>query len=77
MFKSTSHLRHGQPRLAKSMARAGVIFGQIGPVIDYHGKRAPYYINLGAFKKEVKPSLKKLHSRLRDVIKEQVEIAPR
>ena len=66
-----------EPRLAKSMARAGVIFGQIGPVIDYHGKRAPYYINLGAFKKEVKPSLKKLHSRLRDVIEEQVEIAPR
>ena len=34
-----------EPRLAKSMGFVGIKFKQIGPVVDYHGKRAPYYIN--------------------------------
>ncbi|WP_083822448.1 PEP-CTERM/exosortase system-associated acyltransferase [Brumicola nitratireducens] len=34
-----------EPRLAKSMGYVGIKFKQIGPVVDYHGKRAPYYIN--------------------------------
>ena len=34
-----------EPRLARSMRFIGIKFDQIGPVIDYHGRRAPYYIN--------------------------------
>ena len=34
-----------EPRLARSMNFIGIQFEQIGPAIDYHGKRAPYYIN--------------------------------
>ena len=34
-----------EPRLARSMKFIGIQFEQIGPAINYHGKRAPYYIN--------------------------------
>ncbi|MEP1445726.1 MAG: PEP-CTERM/exosortase system-associated acyltransferase [Paraglaciecola sp.] len=34
-----------EPRLARSMSFIGIQFEQIGPAVDYHGKRAPYYIN--------------------------------
>ncbi len=34
-----------EPRLARSMSFIGIKFEKIGPTIDYHGKRAPYYIN--------------------------------
>ncbi|MFY0668383.1 MAG: PEP-CTERM/exosortase system-associated acyltransferase [Alteromonas stellipolaris] len=33
-----------EPRLARSMRFIGIKFEQIGPVVDYHGKRAAYYI---------------------------------
>lgn len=33
-----------EPRLARSMKFVGLPFEQIGPVVDYHGKRAPFYI---------------------------------
>ena len=34
-----------EPRLARSMSFIGIQFEQIGPAVNYHGKRAPYYIN--------------------------------
>ncbi|PFG11162.1 PEP-CTERM/exosortase system-associated acyltransferase [Marinobacter sp. LV10MA510-1] len=34
-----------EPRLARNMGFVGIRFRQIGPVVDYHGRRAPYYIN--------------------------------
>jgi N-acyl amino acid synthase of PEP-CTERM/exosortase system len=34
-----------EPKLAKSMSYVGIKFEQIGPVTEYHGHRAPYYIN--------------------------------
>lgn len=33
-----------EPRLARSMRFVGINFEQLGPTVDYHGKRAPYYI---------------------------------
>lgn len=33
-----------EPRLARSMRLVGINFEQLGPAIEYHGKRAPYYI---------------------------------
>ena len=34
-----------EPRLARMLARAGLDFERLGPVIDYHGPRAAYYIH--------------------------------
>ncbi|WP_427978807.1 PEP-CTERM/exosortase system-associated acyltransferase [Agarivorans sp.] len=34
-----------EPRLARSMSFLGIKFEQLGPAIDYHGVRAPYYIS--------------------------------
>jgi N-acyl amino acid synthase of PEP-CTERM/exosortase system len=34
-----------EPRLARSLQRVGIHFEQIGPIVDYHGKRAPFYID--------------------------------
>ena len=34
-----------EPRLARSMRFIGIRFERLGPTIDYHGRRAAYYIN--------------------------------
>jgi N-acyl amino acid synthase of PEP-CTERM/exosortase system len=34
-----------EPRLARSLSFIGIPFQQIGPVIEYHGQRAPYYLD--------------------------------
>lgn len=34
-----------EPRLARAMGFVGIAFEQIGPAIEFHGQRAPYYIN--------------------------------
>ncbi len=34
-----------EPRLALHLRRVGIGFKQIGDVVDYHGKRAPYHVN--------------------------------
>lgn len=35
-----------EPRLARSMSFVGIQFKQIGPTVEYHGTRAPYYLNI-------------------------------
>lgn len=47
-----------EPRLARSMGFVGIKFEQIGPVVEYHGKRAPYYINPRLFIKNLSPAFK-------------------
>lgn len=47
-----------EPRLARSMSFVGIHFEQVGPVIDYHGKRAPYYINPSLLYANLRPSFK-------------------
>lgn len=34
-----------EPRLARMLARAGLDFQRLGPLVDYHGQRAAYYIH--------------------------------
>ena len=53
-----------EPRLARSMSFVGIKFQQIGPVVDYHGRRAPYYINQSLLEKSLTPSFAGM---LRDV----------
>lgn len=47
-----------EPRLARSMRFVGIQFEQIGPVADYHGQRAPYYINPQLLMKNLTPGFK-------------------
>ncbi|RDV29430.1 PEP-CTERM/exosortase system-associated acyltransferase [Alteromonas aestuariivivens] len=47
-----------EPRLARSMGFVGIRFEQIGPVVDYHGKRAPYYINQKLLYKSLTPGFR-------------------
>ncbi|APD86949.1 GNAT family N-acetyltransferase [Alteromonas sp. Mex14] len=49
-----------EPRLARSMGFVGIKFQQIGPVVDYHGKRAPYYINQKLLDTSLTPSFSKM-----------------
>ncbi|RKF14565.1 PEP-CTERM/exosortase system-associated acyltransferase [Alginatibacterium sediminis] len=34
-----------EPRLARSMSFLGIKFQQLGPAVEYHGLRAPYYMS--------------------------------
>lgn len=49
-----------EPRLARSMRFVGLPFEQIGPVVDYHGKRAPFYIQPKLVEANLKPEFKEL-----------------
>ncbi len=60
-----------EPRLARSMRFIGIKFEQIGPVIDYHGRRAPYYINQELLLKNLTPGfavmLKHIQKSIQDM----------
>ncbi|PUA30557.1 MAG: GNAT family N-acetyltransferase [Cellvibrio sp. 79] len=49
-----------EPRLARSLNFVGIHFQPIGPCIEYHGKRAPYYIDSRTIKSELSPGYRKL-----------------
>lgn len=49
-----------EPRLARSMKFVGINFHQLGEAIDYHGLRAPYYINPKIFMENLSPGFKSL-----------------
>lgn len=49
-----------EPRLARSLSFVGIYFQPIGPVIEYHGKRAPYYIDSRQIKPGLSPGYRKL-----------------
>jgi len=49
-----------EPRLARSMKFIGIKFEQVGPVVEYHGKRAPYYINQKLLQTSLRPSFAKM-----------------
>lgn len=60
-----------EPRLARSMSFVGIHFEQLGPVVEYHGKRAPYYINPKLFSSSVSPGFKKMLEHIYGVIEKQ------
>ncbi len=49
-----------EPRLARSTALLGIKFQQIGPVVEYHGQRAPYYITAEKIRSDLPITLKPL-----------------
>lgn len=63
-----------EPRLARGLSFVGINFKRIGPVIDYHGKRAPYYINAQMFLDNLSPGFKALLVEIENEVgKQQVE----
>lgn len=61
-----------EPRLARSMKFVGIKFIQIGEAIEYHGLRAPYYINPNIFLENLTPGFAALYHSIKDDICEQL-----
>ncbi|WP_371192509.1 PEP-CTERM/exosortase system-associated acyltransferase [Glaciecola sp. SC05] len=53
-----------EPRLARNMKFVGITFKQIGDTVNYHGKRAPYYINAHDFKRQLKSGFKQMLKKI-------------
>lgn len=53
-----------EPRLARSLHFVGIYCTQLGPVIDYHGLRAAYYIDVREARKTLKPAYRNLLDRI-------------
>ena len=53
-----------EPRLARSMKFIGITFQQLGEPVDYHGLRAPYYINPEIFMTNLSPGFKSLYKTI-------------
>jgi len=49
-----------EPRLARSLSFVGINFTKIGDTIEFHGQRAPYYIDSRTLKKTMSPGYQKL-----------------
>lgn len=64
-----------EPRLARSMKFVGIKFIQLGDAIDYHGIRAPYYINPNIFMENLTPGFKSLYLAIdNDISKQLIEM---
>lgn len=61
-----------EPRLARSMKFVGINFVQLGEAIDYHGIRAPYYINASIFMDNLSPGFKCLYKEIQKEIRSQL-----
>jgi len=57
-----------EPRLARSIKFVGINFEQLGPVVDYHGRRAPYYINPSLFYSSLRPSFRLMFQNIQEQI---------
>jgi len=61
-----------EPRLARSMKFVGVNSIKLGEAIEYHGTRAPYYINPIDFRDNLAPGFKSLYKMIEKDINEQL-----
>lgn len=61
-----------EPRLARSMKFVGIKFIQLGEAIEYHGRRAPYYINPNIFLENLTPGFKALYLSIQKDIDDQL-----
>ena len=60
-----------EPRLARSMKFVGIKFVQLGEPVDYHGMRAPYYINADIFMSNLSPGFKSLFEAIEQDVRKQ------
>ncbi|MAT52738.1 MAG: PEP-CTERM/exosortase system-associated acyltransferase [Porticoccaceae bacterium] len=70
------HLTNGfammEPFLPRLMERSGIRFERAGVDIDYHGIRAPYFVQLGAVLDTMHADLKEFYQSIHKVIEKQV-----
>ncbi|MFQ3234674.1 MAG: N-acyl amino acid synthase of PEP-CTERM/exosortase system [Paraglaciecola sp.] len=53
-----------EPRLARSLRFVGISFQQVGPVVEYHGRRAPYYIDRDVMINSLTPGFKRMFKHI-------------
>jgi N-acyl amino acid synthase of PEP-CTERM/exosortase system len=51
-----------EPKLARLLGQCGVSFQQVGDVMDYHGLRAPFHLDLWDAEREADDSLRPLYA---------------
>ncbi|EIK43935.1 hypothetical protein O59_003016 [Cellvibrio sp. BR] len=51
-----------EPRLARSLKFVGIHCTQLGPVVEYHGQRAAYYVDVREARRTLNPGYRKLLS---------------
>ncbi len=61
-----------EPRLARSMKFVGIHFIQLGKPIEYHGLRAPYYINADMFMSNLSSGFKSLYETIKKDLKSEL-----
>lgn len=65
-----------EPRLARSLRFVGITFTQIGPTIEYHGQRAPYYISSEMLMKSLSGGFKKMLKHIgNDIVSQNPQIS--
>lgn len=62
-----------EPRLKRRLKRFGLPFQQIGDEMDYHGKRAMFFLDETNFDKELTEQLKELYNIIQVSMAEQIE----
>lgn len=60
-----------EPFLPRLLERSGLYFSKVGESVDYHGMRAPYYIETQSALQTMKPTLKLLYDDIHASIKAQ------
>nr|WP_268820250.1 PEP-CTERM/exosortase system-associated acyltransferase [Paraglaciecola sp. G1-23] len=60
-----------EPRLARSLRFVGIPFDQVGPVVEYHGKRAPFYISRHQLMNSMSPGFKSMLTNIDKKVEEQ------
>jgi N-acyl amino acid synthase of PEP-CTERM/exosortase system len=60
-----------EPRLARSLRFVGIQFDKVGPVVDYHGRRAPYYISRELLMAGLSPGFQKMLKNIDKKIENQ------
>lgn len=70
----TSKLKHvyliAEPRLARHLKTIGFEFEQLGPVIDFHGQRAPFVLKRDQWKQSFRGQLLNLYLKLLEELEE-------
>jgi N-acyl amino acid synthase of PEP-CTERM/exosortase system len=63
-----------EPRLCRHLRRVGFEFNQIGHLINYHGKRAPFYISQAELIRDLDPGFWSLRERIHEDIKADLKL---
>lgn len=66
-----------EPRLARSMGFIGIKFHKLGPTVEYHGQRAPYYINPSLLMKNLNPAFRAMLEDIQYSIESQKNLFER